>query len=158
MAQGKEYTLKSGARLLVGAAPYPDARAARDAMLRALRGADVGKLVGLSKLDVDAAAQHPEEVTSAILNIVLAAGSAPDVEAALMKCGARALYGAKGLPVEEGFPVDEELFDRWDGAARPDFYPVMLKLLEVHVLPFFAAAFSGSKAASPTAPAAPSST
>ena len=136
-----EFTLASGAKLVVSQAPFVDAMALHKALLASVKGLPLS--------------DDPMKMDLAVLkDAVISAAVSPEVEAALFKCGVRAIYNNRA--------VDHDLFDdeKIGTTAREDFYEIMWKIVEVNCGPFFKKAFSRLKVAlarpSTASPASPS--
>lgn len=142
MSQSQEFDLPSGARLTISVAPFLDAKHLHDAILKALKGGGIAEL-DLSKLkDFKAGGA----AVNMIAEKALAMASSPEVEAAVFKCGERALYTPAGsstpMKVSKGMFDDGELGIK----AREDYYLIAVRIIEVNFMPFLAPIFSALKA------------
>lgn len=149
----RDFKLPSGATLRVTIAPYRDAKDLHDAVLRALRGksagsVDVADLVkNLTAMGEDKSGLKMGAAGGAIVDLAIGVLTSTEVEAAVLKCGQRAVYEPIGAP-EDVRKVDPGLFDdpKHGEDARGDMYAIYMRVAEVNLGPFFKALFSALKA------------
>lgn len=142
MSQGHDFNLPSGAKLTISVAPFGDAKSLHDGILKALKGGGIADL-DLGKLkDFKAGGT----AVSMIAEKALAMASSPEVEAAVFKCGERALYTPAGAAV--AMRVSRGMFDEGEAGikAREDYYLIAARIIEVNFMPFLAPIFSALKA------------
>ena len=137
--ENREFSLASGAKLLVGMAPFIDAKRLHDRVLQALVGKGVGGLDLKSMHDTSS-------VGTAMLDALMNIASNTEVESAVFECAKRSTYshnGSDGARVV----VDRTLFDDPVAGekARGDFYMICAKIMEVNLLPFLQAIISSLK-------------
>jgi len=118
-----EFTLKSGAKLVVSLSSFQDAHSLTKALLKSLKGTDVPE----SPMDMD---------VKDFFNALISVATSDEVEQHLFKCGERALYN--------GVKFNRDLFDdkNLGEQAREDFYEISIKIIEVNCRPFFKRTFS----------------
>jgi hypothetical protein len=75
-----------------------------------------------------------DETIGSILNSVLSIDSSKDVRERLFICAERALLGEE--------KINKDFFDKVEN--REFYYPIMLEILKVNLIPFFKGLFSGS--------------
>lgn len=134
--QSQKFEMPSGASLHVTVAPFADAWALMRATLKTLKGVGL-KQEDLAQ-DLKNLAKNPSAVAM-ILDRVVDFATSPEVEAALWKCGQRALYIPAGSDVAfPGNKVTAALFDDAENgiSAREDYAKIMASLLEVNCKPF----------------------
>jgi len=138
MSGGSEFSLPSGAKLLVSVAPWADIKALHDAVISELRGSGVASLdVGqvLSALD----GKNPAGCNH-LVDRAMAMASSKAVSAAIMKCAERAAYMSDGQ-IGSSRKVVAALFDDQylgDG-AKLDYYAICFRVALVNLRPFIAA-------------------
>ena len=144
MENSKEFNLKSGAVLIITAAPFGEADELKDALLAEMK--DLQVVDAFQKLDLGkmvAGGAQAKDLPAGIFPImwkaVLGAATDPAVKRALMKCAQRASY--------DGIKVNAALFDDPDKGtqAREDYYEICTRIVEVNVAPFFKRLFSASR-------------
>jgi hypothetical protein len=120
-----QFTLTSGAKLVVTIAPFQDANNLKNSLLRAVKG-----MRGLDETIVGAAQGIKDVDLGSILDVVLNAATSPEVENAIFKCAERVTWNA--------IKVTPELFDdiKYGEQAREDYYEICLKISEVNCRPF----------------------
>ncbi len=112
-----EFTASSGAKVVIGMAPFADAMALKNCIARELAGTNFN--IDLAKLkDFDVSLFAP-----AILTI----DSSDAVYAALFKCLARCSYN--------GDKITEKTFEA--EGARGDYYDIALASIKENLSPFF---------------------
>ena len=128
-----EFTLPSGAKLLVGLAPFVDAKRLHDKILRSLVGKGVGGLDLKALRDINTAG-------SVVMDALMQVASDTDVENAIFECAKRSLYSHDGNDGTR-IKVDRILFDDPVAGekARGDFYAICFKIMEVNLKPFLMA-------------------
>lgn len=164
--KGKEYSLKSGAKLFVSVSEFDLIMELHDAIVDALRGGSVGSLdvaqiqraVQKAQKNRAAAAAGDEQALeddgsgdaglNAIVDRVLAVAGSKRVKTAIFSCSARALYMPDGTeastvtfdPAVPGYGV----FDNPSclAQAREDFYDIAKAIVEENLRPFGKALFS----------------
>ena len=109
---GKIVRLPSGAKLVVNAAPFAEAKYLWQACAKELAHL---KLSTLTEMGVDF-----------VKNLFCIATGSMRIEKALRPCLGRCLYN--------GTRIDDATFEKED--ARQDFFPVMEEVLKANVLPF----------------------
>lgn len=144
--QGKEFTMPSGAVLLVCAAPFEDADALKNAIIKSAEGLKITPEI--LDLDMGKLQSDPDALTQLMGTLVNAATS-KDIKDAVFRCAAKASY--------EKRRVDTSLFDDPEigEKAREDYYSICLRIAEVNVLPFFKKVFSRSRKPSVKSAAVP---
>ncbi len=112
-----EFLAPSGAKVVIGLAPFQDAIALKNAMAKelALTGMDL-KVEGLKDFDV-----------AVLLPALLAMDSSPVVYAAMFKCLARCSYN--------GDKITETTFE--PAEARGDYYDIIIACAKENLSPFF---------------------
>ena len=122
-----EFTLKSGAALVITPSSFADANQLKKALMKSAKDLNISSssVKDIKKMDV-----------SAILNPVLDMCTSDEVEIALFKCFSRALYANQ--------KVNQALFDdpKLAEQAREDYHEMCLKVIEVNCGPFFKQTFS----------------
>lgn len=101
----------------------------------------VGTAIKENKLNIDgnfgdslANTEISPDTIGDIINTIINIGISKDVENALFKCAERALVGDK--------KVNRDLFEPVEN--REHYYPIMIEILKVNLLPFFKALFLSS--------------
>jgi hypothetical protein len=118
-----DFTLPTGAKLVVTEAAYVDADALLKSLVRCAKGVPLPK----NFLEAD---------VTILKDILVDAITSEEVDAALFKCGQRAMY--------ETAKVTKDLFDdpQLKDRARQDRFIIFWHLIEVNCGPFFAKTFS----------------
>lgn len=107
----REVTLPSGAILKVAPAPFADALALNEAVMRVLRG-----------VPVNARSELGEALKSMCCDFV----ASPEVKRALAPCMARCMYG--------GLKIDDTSFEAKE--KRGDYYDVVYEVAKENLEPF----------------------
>lgn len=142
-SQSQKFVMPSGAVLSVTTAPFADAWALTKATLKSLKG------VALSREDLGrdfAALGDAATAVPAIFDRIISFVTSDEVEGAVFKCAARALYAPAGSPEDfPGLRVERGLFDdpKYGNQAREDYAQIIVRVLEVNCKPFLAKALSG---------------
>jgi len=143
--QGNEFTLPSGATLLVSTASFASAKALHDAMCRELRGKGLGDLdvAELGKAISSSDAAGLNWLADKAMSIV----SSKEIEDAFFACAEKALYRHDGQELSS-LQVTRRMFDEPSVSekAREDFYHIFLRVAEVNLKPFIKALSSVLKA------------
>ena len=134
--QGKEFVLPSGAKLLVNIAPFEDADALKNAILKAAK--DLKMTEEILNLELSTLRNDASAITQ-LMGTLINAATSSEIKDAVFRCAARASY--------ENRKVNTALFDDPEVGeqAREDYYAICMRLAEVNVLPFFKKAFSMSR-------------
>jgi len=145
LSQGNEFSLPSGATLLVSMASFANAKALHDALCRELRGKGMGD-VDVIELSKALSSKDPNGlnwVADKIMGIV----SSKEIESAFFACAEKALYRHDGQEASSA-QVTKRMFDEPTIAeqARSDFYHVFMRVAEVNLRPFIKALSSALKA------------
>lgn len=122
-----EFTLPSGAKLLVTLARFRDANELNKALIACLKG------VALPK--------DPSDFNNSVIKEALVkAMTSSEVEASMFLCLGQCTYNE--------IRVTHDLFDdpKFGEKARTDYYPMCLKVAEVNCQPFFVWMLSAWKA------------
>jgi hypothetical protein len=132
----KEFTLKSGAKLVVTAAPMQDCDALMSALAKCSKGIPLTD--DILRQDITHLKDYFAEAISS-----------PDFKSAIWKCAQRSTY--------ENVRVSQDLFDdpKLEQQARGDYFEILFKIIEVNCAPFFAQIFSLFKTRQPSADATP---
>lgn len=142
---GREFSLSSGAVLLVSMAPFQDAKRLHNEVLRALRGTGAGELDLTALKDAFSGGKFKDggDAVNMVVDRVMTLAASEEVQAAVFKCAERAVYKADGTD-QSSLKVTPALFDhgQFGERARGDFYQISMKVLEVNLGPFLAAIFS----------------
>ena len=126
-----DITLPSGAVLICNVAPFKDAKALFQSLMKVWAGSS---LVPFSMVDGGSA-------------MFASAFSSPEVEKALWPCLIRSLYNGEKI-VPDVFEPEN---------AREDFIPVCLTVVQKNIIPFTKGLFSGSETPSSTLTESPES-
>ncbi len=143
LGQVHKFDLPSGAVLTLSVAPFADSWALMKASLKTLRGMEM-KPEDL-KRDMKDLMETPSAIAS-VLDRIVEFATSPEVEAAVWKCAARAMYiPANSDPEFPGMKVTHSLFDdvTHGEAAREDYAKIVVGIMEVNCLPFLARVLSG---------------
>lgn len=126
-----EYTLESGAKLLVSMVPFDDALALQRALANALKGIP---------LTADVFEKDITQLKDAVLSVV----SSVEVTDVLHRCMARSTYN--------NIRLTKDLFDdpKLAEQIRQDYYSICWRVIEVNCKPFFFQIFSKLKGFKPT--------
>ncbi len=149
-----EDVLPSGAKLVITTAPFADASALLDAILKELRGMRFGGNADIDPANPGGVFKDPSSFMAGVDRLLTVATS-DEVKTALFKCCERCSY--------EGMKVTRALFDdpKYGDQAREDYFTLAAKVVEVNCKPFFKQTFSGLKGimgalnASPKSPSTP---
>lgn len=126
-----DFTLKSGASLIVTPASFDDANCLRKALLKATKGLDIpleflkNGIAGIGNIELSS-------LTDPLIELL----SSEDVENAIFKCATKAVY--------QNQRVFKNLFDdaKIGEQAREDYHEIFLKIIETNCKPFFKQTFS----------------
>jgi len=146
--QGNEYTLASGATLMVGVAPWKDIKALHDAVLNEIRGQGVSGLdvVAIQKAGTTIAARMKGKAADLegagpgfnhLADRVLGILASKAVEECIFKCAEKSIYRHDGTD-ESTIKVTKTMFDdpKIMEKARGDFYEIGYHVAEVNLRPF----------------------
>jgi hypothetical protein len=141
MDEKSEFTLPSGATIMVTPAGFAVVKELHDCVMRSFLTAG-GKVEDITSPDV-------------IFKAILSAGCSKEVEAAIFKCAETAVYSPDGTEAKR-MKVDKVLFDTpaVQEQARGDYYGIIMQVVAVNLRPFFQALFSVLKTFIPVTPAA----
>jgi len=135
MENKKELTGANGAKIIINVALFRETVALKNAISRALKGIKFDfksfDLQNMSSLNV-------EEIIEPILSV----DSSEEVLKCLFKCLKKSNY--------DGEKITEETFD--DPENRADYYPIMIEVIRLNLLPFAPRGFFGSSEATKHAP------
>ena len=144
--QGKdEFTLPSGATLLVCVSAWENIKALHDAVLSDIRGTGVG---GLDLVAIKNAYEGGSEAGfNQLADKIIGLLSSKPVEQAVFVCAEKALYRPSGTEASS-VKVTRSLFDdpKVRDAVREDYYHICAHVAEVNLRPFIKALFSSLKA------------
>ncbi len=163
-SKGKEYTLTSGATLLVSVSEYEKVMALHDALGAELRGRGVGSL-DIGKIQQAIQAKKKERVAIAaglpveestegddglnvIVDKILAVATSREFKAALFSCAEKAVYRPDGSEASSiQFRLGTPGYGVFDNPvcmtqAREDFYDICKAVAEENLRPFGKALFS----------------
>ena len=112
-----EFLAGSGAKVVVNIAPWGDALALKNSVMRELKAIDLEKLLD-AKEDFS---------ISKLLTLAVGIDSSEEVQGNVMRCLQRSSYA--------GEKITDATFE--SEKAREDYYEVVIKCLEVNLSPFF---------------------
>ncbi len=118
-----DFTLQSGAKLVVSEAAFEDADALMNALLE-------------SNLGIELKADIMNQDVTALKDAVIKAKTSKAFDEAFWKCARKAVY--------ENTPVAKGLFDdpKLGAQARKDYFLIVWHVVEVNLRPFFEQTFS----------------
>lgn len=123
MAQ--EFTSASGAQVVINMAPFDDAFALKNAIMRQLSAAKL-------PIDFENIKASDELDVGSFIKMVAGLDADPDVNEALKKCLIKCTWN--------GRKIDKAVFE--EEGAREDYYEIAIACLKVNVGPFFKGALS----------------
>lgn len=112
-----------GRELKITPASFTDARAFKDAIGRALKGTRLD----ISHLPKKIKDEIPDSFITEIIDAAISVGVSDEVDAAFFKCATRTALGTD--------KIDLDFFEKPEN--REFYYPIMIEVAKVNVLPFF---------------------